>query len=274
MKNIYAVIFFALLFVSCDKFSEEDYFMENLWEDAAFDYEYHNEHIIIFDEAQKERVSGLCRQAGNKDKRIAIFGGSHTCSTYSYVYREYLENYLGATISVYGVGGQGYATPKGSVQMQVEQAGEADIYILWCSTNDFAGSIPPGSVTDYTEYDNYDEENRKTQCGGLNYCIRHLKEKNPNAKIYVFGSQKFFTSEIGCVWDSKKKNSLGYPYSHYISLQEECARQAGVPYLDQWNTIPVDVDNYKPYFLSDHLHFSATGYANVALCHLEFLATN
>lgn len=260
--------------MSCDESHADTHFMYNRWEDKNFDYQYYNDKVIIYDEAHQQRVVELCSRSENRNKSIALFGGSHTCSTYSGIYRKYIEEYLNATLTVYGIGGQGFATPSGNVQEQVDRAGIHDIYILWCSTNDLAANVYPGSIFDFTITDGYNQKARKTQCGGINYCIKAIREKNPDAKILMFGSQKFFTSEIGCIWDTKTTNTLGYPYRHYITLQAVCAQRAGIPFFDTWNTLPVNTTNYKPYFLSDHLHNSKTGYANIALYHLEFIATH
>ena len=58
-------------------------------------------------------------------------------------------------------------------------------------------NLPMGSPTDYTEADEYDEGKLGTQCGGMNYCIRHLRQLNPHAQIYIFGSLPFFEHEGG-----------------------------------------------------------------------------
>lgn len=240
----------------------------------SFDYEYYNQHIVIIDSAQMQRAIAACANSSNYGKSVGIFGGSHSCTTYSWIQRQCLERYLNLNVTVYGVGSHGFSSLQGSIQDQVDAAGKHDIYILWASTNDFSGNREPGRVTDFTTADGYAPERRTTQCGGINYCIDQLRRKNPEAKIYLFGSLKFFTSEKGYRWDTRATNKLGYTYRQYIELEEAVAAQAGIPFFDQYHTIPIDEHNFRMCFMPDLLHHSATGYANIGFHQLEFIATH
>lgn len=260
-----------LLGSSCT--AEEDWRSNRLF-DPTYDYTYHDTHITIIDEKQKQRAISACKQSENMGKSIAIFGGSHSCSTSSWMLRDILKQYLDAKITTYSIGGQGFSSLQGSIQEQVAGCESHDIYILWASTNDFHGNQEPGYVTDYTEADNFNEKRRISQCGGINYCIQKLRRKNPQAKIFLFGSLKFFTSERGFNWYTTATNDLGYTYPQYIQLQESCALQAGIPFYHQYKEIPINLYNFKMCFTADHLHHNATGYANIAYHQLEFLATH
>lgn len=242
--------------------------------DPTYDYTYHDTHIVILDEEQKKRAIAACQGCANYGKSIGIFGGSHSCSASSWMQRYILETHLNATVKTYGVGGQGFATLSGSIQQQVDKAGVHDIYILWCSTNDFNGNREPGYITDYTEADRYNIRRRISQCGGINYCIRALRQKNPNARIYLFGSLKYFKSEAGFNEYSGRTNNIGFTYPQYIQMQAACAQAARIPFFDQYHTIPIDLSNFKMCVMSDLLHYNATGYANIAYQQLEFLATH
>ena len=89
-----------------------------------------------------------------------------------------------------------------SDQWQVELANKHDIYILCASTNYYTNMHDVGMVADYTEAGGFDESKRVTQCGGINYCIKKLRVKNPECTICLFTSLKFF--------DNMGRSSSGY----------------------------------------------------------------
>ncbi len=128
--------------------------------------------------------------------RIAVFGGSLSVNRESDAAKRLWAEAMDAEVTTYGVGGAGFAISKGySIQRQVDTAGVYDIYVLWASTNDFAGDRECGSWKDYTELDGYDPARLDTQCGGINYCIRQIRQKAPSGRIVFFTSLRLFRRE-------------------------------------------------------------------------------
>ena len=211
-----------------------------------------------------------CRGYG---KRIAVFGGSLSVRPESDAAKQLWADLLNAEVTTYGVGGAGFSLSKGySIQRQVDTAGVYDIYVLWASTNDFTAGKECGSWRDYTELDGYDESRRDTQCGGINYCIRKLREKNPDAAIYFFTSLRFFKRDSGYNPYSEDVNKTGKTFADYVRAQIECCRYHGVPMLDQFSLQDVDIHNYAKFYLDDKLHLSADGYRRIAPLQAAFLA--
>lgn len=126
---------------------------------------------------------GIYEGHKNYGKSIAVFGGSLSVLKESEAAKQIWADQLHSTVTTYGVGGAGFSRLQGhSLQQQVREAGIHDIYVLWASTNDFTNNRAIGSWSDYTAEDNYNEERLDTQCGGINYCIKTLLEKNPLRK--------------------------------------------------------------------------------------------
>jgi len=209
----------------------------------------------------------------NYGKHIAVFGGSLSVRPESDAAKQIWADLLGAEVTTYGVGGAGFALSKGySIQRQVDTAGVHDVYVLWASTNDFMGNKECGSWKDYTEYDNYNESRRDTQCGGINYCIRKLREKNPDAEIYFFTSLRFFKRDSGYNPFSKDTNTTGKTFADYVKAQIECCRYHAVPVLDQFSLQGVDIHNYSGFYESDKLHMTTEGYRRIGPVQASFLA--
>ena len=209
----------------------------------------------------------------NYGKSIAVFGGSLSVNKESDAAKQIWADLLNADVTTYGVGGAGFAISKGySLQKQVDTAGVYDVYVLWASTNDFTGNKECGTWKDYTEFDGYDEARLDTQCGGINYCIRKLREKNPDAEIYFFTSLRFFRRDSGYNPFSTDVNEAGKTFAEYVQAQIECCRYHGVPVLDQFSLQGVDIHNYEQYYLRDKLHMNEDGYRRVGPLQASFLA--
>ncbi len=142
--------------------------------------------------------SSTLKKSFNYGKSVAVFGGSVCVIPESDSAKDMWKQYLGMTISNYGVGGAGFSSLQGkSLQQQVDSAAMYDIYILWASTNDYTNQREVGLYTDYTEFDGYDREKLTSQAGGINYCIKRIYEINPDATIYFFTSSKAFNNRGG-----------------------------------------------------------------------------
>ena len=217
--------------------------------------------------------SGLYEGHKNYGKSIAVFGGSLSVNRESNAAKQIWADELHSTVTTYGVGGAGFARGQGfDLQKQVDMAGVHDIYVLWASTNDFTNSQDIGTWSDYTDIDGFDEFARYTQCGGINYCIKTLLEKNPDAQIYFFTSLRFFSREEGHNPFSERSNSAGGNFAAYVAGQKACCEYFCIPVLDQFNLQGVNEYNYKRFYLNDSLHMNEDGYRRIGPVQAAFLA--
>ena len=209
----------------------------------------------------------------NYGKTIAVFGGSLSVNPESDAAKQLWANLLNAEVTTYGVGGAGFSSEQGyTLQKQVEEAGVYDVYVLWASTNDYVNSRPCGTWKDYTAYDNYDKSKLVTQCGGINYCIKTLLEKNPDAEIYFFTSLRFFGADAGHNPFSVEPNRTGKTFADYIDGQKACCAYYGIPVLDQFNLQGINEFNVELFYLADKLHMNEEGYRRIGPVQAAFLA--
>ena len=210
----------------------------------------------------------------NYGKTIAVFGGSLSVNQESDAAKQQWADLLGAEVTTYGVGGAGFSIDQGySLQKQVDLAGVYDIYILWASTNDYNNSRECGTWKDYTAYDGYDREKLHTQCGGINYCIKTLLEKNPKAEIYFFTSLRFFGADAGHNPFSDQPNKTGKTFADYIDGQKACCAYYGIPVLDQFNLQGINEFNVDLYYLGDKLHMNEDGYRKIGPVQADFISS-
>lgn len=213
------------------------------------------------------------RSAKNFGKRIAVFGGSLSVNKESDVAKQQWADLLNVEVVTYGVGGAGFSREQGcTLQRQVDSAGVFDVYVLWASTNDYTNNRECGSWQDYTVFDGYDEAKRSTQCGGINYCIKTLLEKNPRAEIYFFTSLRFFGKDAGNNPFSTEPNATGKTFAEYVQAQKDCCAYYGIPVLDQFNLQGINVFNVSEYYQSDKLHMNEAGYEKIGPVQAAFLA--
>lgn len=209
----------------------------------------------------------------NYGARIAVFGGSLSVNKESDAAKQIWADMLNAEVVTYGVGGAGFSKQQGyTLQKQVDEAGVFDIYILWASTNDYTHSRETGTWKDYTVYDGYDESKLETQCGGINYCIRKLMEKNPRARIYFFTSLRFFNADSGHNPFSDQPNKTGKTFSEYIQGQKDCCAYYGVPVLDQFMLQGINEFNTGLFYMEDRLHMNEEGYRRIGPVQADFIA--
>ncbi len=255
------------------------------------------EPIPILHDIQTSTLIGLMEQelssSSNWGKRVQVFGGSLSVLPQSETAKELWRTHLGMDVQSCGRGGAGFAldesqpdvnmasnnglefhADKNSIQRQVwwYASSKYDIYVLWASTNDYTMNFPMGSPTDYTEADGYDKGKLGTQCGGMNYCIRHLRKLNPKAEIYIFSSLPFFEHDGGYRADSGVRNKTGHSFHEYVQAQREVAALQGIPFLDQFSLPGFDTDHESLYYI-DKYHLTEVGYLHLAPYQLYFLAT-
>lgn len=208
----------------------------------------------------------------NRGKSIGVFGGSLSVYSESETAKTIWKNLLGVEVTNYGVPGAGFSSLQGtSIQQQVDGAGVHDIYVLWASTNDYTTSRECGEWSDYTAVDRYDESKLTTQCGGINYAIKKLLEKNPKAEIYFFTSLRFFTQEAGYNPFSNQTNGTGKTFSEYVDAQKKCCQHYSIPILDQYSIQGVNEFNYTLFYREDKLHMNSDGYAKIGYQQAYFL---
>jgi len=213
-----------------------------------------------------------CPSDGNwSGKSIAVFGGSLSATAESDVAKQIWADRLGALVVSYGVGGAGFALNAGySLQKQVNNAGVHDVYVLWASTNDLSKSTV-GGLFDYSEKDGFDETKLKSQCAGINYCIKKIYEINPRARIVLFTSLPRFGVDYGNNPYSTEPNKNGFTLYDFVKTQKECCYIHSIPVLDQFFECGFNVYNFKNYYRKDKVHLLKEGYAYIAPMQVEFL---
>lgn len=216
--------------------------------------------------AQKGNELSIFKESLNYGKSVAVFGGSVSVIPASDIAKNMWKEYLGMTISNYGVPGAGFSSLQGkSLQQQVDEAGVFDIYILWASTNDYTNNREVGSYTDYTEFDGYDKKKLITQAGGINYCIKKIYEKNSNAIIYFFTSSKAFNNRGG--YDPFYSQGM----NRYVEMQKQICSLHGIPVLDQFFLGGYNIYNFHLYY-RDPIHMNELGYKKLGKLQVSFLA--
>lgn len=206
------------------------------------------------------------KESFNYGKSVAVFGGSVSVIPPSDAAKDLWKSRLGMTIANFGVPGAGFSSLQGkSVQVQVDEAGVFDIYVLWASTNDYTNKREIGAYTDYTEFDGYDETKLTTQAGGINYCIQKIYEKNPQALIYFFTSSKAFNDRGA--YDPSVENGM----AAYVDMQKKVCELHGIPYLDQFTLGGYSIYN-KDLYYHDPIHMNALGYSKLGELQVSFLA--
>jgi hypothetical protein len=216
--------------------------------------------------AQDLRGNESLKGSLNYGKSVAVFGGSVSVIPPSDSAKVLWEKYLDLKITNFGVPGAGFSSLQGkSLQKQVDEAGVFDIYILWASTNDYTNKREIGEYTDYTEFDGYDEQKLTTQAGGINYCIKKIYEKNPDALIYFFTSSKAFMHRGG--YDPYAENGM----VAYVDMQKKICALHGIPVLDQFEKAGFNTYNQRKFY-RDPIHMNYLGYQKLGELQVAFLA--
>ena len=225
-----------------------------------------NVPFIVFSDITKDSLLSLCAQSENRGKSLGILGGSYTIAPGSELLQNKWKEHLDVDIHNYGISGFGFSRYQGSIQDEADKCGIHDIYLLWASTNDFNFNRPVGVPSDYTLFDGYNEKNRNTQCGGINYCIKTLKDKNPSCTILMLSSSVFFQTEKG--YDFTKTNEIGNNLIQYVVAQRECCRTNKVPFLNLIETLTLTESDFD----GDMLHYNESGYSKLVKPSLLLLA--
>lgn len=216
--------------------------------------------------AQDLRKMDDLKDSPNYGKSVAVFGGSVSVIPPSDSAKVMWEKYLDLKITNYGVPGAGFSSLQGkSLQQQVDEAGVFDIYVLWASTNDYTNKREIGEYTDYTEFDGFNEQKLTTQAGGINYCIKKIYEKNPDATIYFFTSSKAFINRAS--YDPFVENGM----VRYVDMQKKICTLHGIPVLDQFEVAGFNTYNQSKFY-RDPIHMNYLGYQKLGELQVAFLA--
>lgn len=215
---------------------------------------------------------GAYRRHANYGKSIAVLGGTHAADTLSVVAKQLWANMLHSKVTTYAYPDGGLAMGQGyDMQRQADEAGVSDIYVLWLSQEDFAWCQPLGGVGSYTVADGYDSLSRTSQCGGLNYCVKVLREKSPQAKIYLFTPFDDSKGDSGTIVGTKR-NAAGNTLSESMAALKKCCEKQGVEVLSQ---VVFDVDKMaasSSYYLPDGVRLNKAAYDKIAPVQAAFLA--
>lgn len=219
--------------------------------------------------AVKERAKKFSLQG----KSVAYFGASNINNKDSDVMKRMLQQNLGCSVVTYGHGGYSFGDNYNTLRSYADTIGEHDIYIVWCTTNDYFRNVQLGSVSDFTEADNFDLRNAETTFGGLNYILRKIRLRNPNALILGMTCPKFFnaTRTDGMLIDSPNTNEIGFSFHRYVEASMECFRLFDIPYLDQWPLECFTQKNWQEFYMPDGVHLNQNGYFILGVIELSFI---
>lgn len=222
-------------------------------------------------------------------KRIAFLGDSMTdpANTSSQLkYWNYLDSLMGIRPAVFARSGFRW---DGIYRKAVElhdsiSPSELDAIFIWAGTNDWNGSVPPGSF--YTEtLDSVSVNGQRamrlhrhtsmtdsTFCGNINRTLAYLKTHYPTQLIVVMtpihrGYARF--SARNEQPSEEWSNAHGLFIDDYVNLLMRGARLWSVPVIDLFGEsgIMPDIDSNTPFIHdpeSDRLHPSDIGHYRIA----------
>ena len=200
----------------------------------------------------------------NYGKTVGVFGGSFATTTYAKSALNFWKEKLNLTINDYAVGGAGFC--KGTTfNEQATSATVADIYVIWCSTNDFTKGSSIGEKTD--------ESGTVTQWGAFKQVLATLYAKNPNAKICLFTSSPHLTNSKG------NEEEIGTPSGketatlrEFVEAQIEMCQMYSIPCLDQYFSASQNSFNKSLVCRSGDFHLTSFGYTMLSNKQVDFLA--
>ena len=215
---------------------------------------------------------GIYRRCKNGGKSISVLGGTHAADSLSVLAKQMWANSLHSKVTSYAVEGAGLAQGQGyDLQRQADEARVSDIYVLWLSNEDYLWCQLLGDTASYSAKDGYSAKSRLTQCGGLNYCIQKLREKNPKATIYVFAPLDDSNGVNGTLI-STKRNAVGYSMAESIQVLKKCCARQGVRVLNQVVLDMHPTNEVCTCYQSDGVRLTETAYKKVAPTQARFLS--
>lgn len=195
---------------------------------------------------------------------VGIIGGSFATELAKPAYTQWVKA-LGIDYTTYAKGGAGFVQGKKNFLEQARQVGVHDIYIIWCSTNDFVHSIPIG-----TKADIYGKN--KTIWANFKEIIRILYEKNPKAKIALFTSSPHLASSQGNEEEWGKTTTHKHTLKEHVEAQKQMAAFYSLPCLDQYNNAQQNSLNYTLVCKNNDFHLTPYGYSLLVNRQTDFLS--
>ena len=141
---------------------------------------------------------------------------------------------------------------------------DADVIIVYGGVNDYIhGDAHFGTMKDDTP---------ATFCGAVDFLMRLLKEKYPNAVILFLTPAHM---QYNNLFDTKPLNSKSDDHSlyDYCKVIIEKGKQYNVNVIDLYNTLGIDPNRAedKVKYTADGLHFNNEGQGVLAQCAADFL---
>lgn len=192
---------------------------------------------------------------------IALFGGS--VAQLAYLCHDYWREVLNLELEVYAKASAGFTIEGNSILDQVERAcsGETkyDMYLFWCSTNDYTCQAEVESHRHDYPYE--------SQNDGIRACFNHIWECNPRAKIAFLSSMKCF-DENG--YQMREDNSVFTMYEYVLGQIGVCNFYS-IPIFNQFSYYVFSIDNYQQFF-RDYVHPNEVGYDLIKHSQALFIA--
>lgn len=204
---------------------------------------------------------------------VAYIGASLANNKECDVAKRMVAEALACRVVTYGHGGYAFGAETETLKSYADQLGCHEVYIIFCTTNDYFRNVPIGSPADCTESDGFDKKHALTACGGLNYLIRQIRLCNPEATVVAFNCPKFFNGvrTDGMALQTGATNDIALAFHDYLDAYRACFRQAGIPCLLQWELDCFTQANWKEFYMEDGVHLNENGYFILGIRQLHFL---
>jgi len=203
---------------------------------------------------------------GNKKGlSIGVFGGSFAVeSNAKQAFQTWVEK-LGVSYTTYAVGGTGFVRGEQNFVYQATNAGVHDIYVIWCSTNDYSNNIPIGDKDDVYGTD--------TTCwANFKEVVRQCYLKNPYAKVCLFTSSPHLTQTQGNEEGRGEVSTHTNTLREHAEAQKEMCDYYSLPCLDQYSDSMMNGFNYSIVCKPNDFHLTAYGYSLLANDQVGFLS--
>ena len=200
-----------------------------------------------------------------KSLSIGVFGGSFATNYYAQTaYNKWIEK-LGIDYTTYAVSGTGFVQGTNNFVVQATNAGIHDIYVIWCSTNDFTHSQSIGTSSDVYGTNN-------TIWANFKEVVRILYSKNPNAKVVLFTSSPHLSSSQGNEEGRGDVTTYTNTLKEHVEAQKAMCAYYSLPCLDQYNNSQQNGFNYNLVTGGSGFHLTPYGYSLLVNNQIDFLS--
>ena len=201
----------------------------------------------LYDTVAYEACADVCANSPDRGKSVGVFGGSISSLPATQVATVFWRTRLGMKVTSYGKRGAGFVVPTKNISDQVAVAGRHDIFIFWCSSNDYSYNHPNTTVAMQNE--------------AMRKCIQTIRNKYPASKIYIFTPLKGFCNKW---WRSLSQFAYG---------QMDLAKEMGLKCCNLYDLDYNTDETVSIFYQEDKVHPNETGYYNFGWRMLYFLAT-